>query len=45
MQQSYVWVNEEYKALYFIDKDPDGETGYYNGPENDNAAPCDEWQI
>lgn len=37
-------LNEKYKALHFVDKDPDGETGYYNGPENDNAAPRDEWE-
>ena len=39
-------LNEKYKALYFVDKDPDGETGYYNGPESDNVAPAphDEWE-
>ena len=37
-------LNEKYKSLYFVDKDPDGETGYYNDPDNNDAVPRDQWE-
>ena len=39
-------LNEKYKGLSFLDKDPDGDSGYYNDIDNnpDNAAPRDEWE-
>ena len=37
-------LNEKYKALYFVDKDPDGEHGYYNDPTDGDAAPRAIWE-
>ena len=42
-KQARFRLQEKYKMLYFVDKDPDGSCGYYD-TAGGAAAPTDEWE-
>ena len=42
-KQARFRLQEKYKMLYFVDKDPDGSCGYYDTAEG-AAAATDEWE-